>query len=370
MRIGILTFQYGYNYGAIFQCYALQKYLEKCNHDVRIINYIPPNIKNKPYWKEIFSKHISIVRIRKILKKIKYASLQKESFDSFRNRYLNLTDFYTYDRLSNISDEFDAIIVGSDQIWNPSQHNLGSYFLSHLNSYYGKRISYAPCCAFNKIESHNKLKLASALDKFQAISVRNEETAKFVLDLTKINPPIVVDPVLLWDFNELINNKPLIQDDYIFTYILGSEIKGRHKYIIERIKKNFKKNICVVTVIQTENNPQIFKWPDKIFYNAHPIEWLNLLYYSSFVYTDSFHGVLFSLKFNKSFIAYYNEMARASRFIDLIHRYTNLKNYIVESFDDAIEKNSFREKIDYIKLNEQMKFEIDKSIVFLKNSLI
>ena len=165
MKIGILTFHFGYNYGALMQCYALQQYLSSCGHNVKIINYTPSNIKSKQYWMEIVSKSISISKIRKIIKKIRYAPNQKKSFNFFRYKYLNITELYNYEKLSNISNEFDAIIVGSDQIWNPSQHKLGSYFLAHLIKFKGKRISYAPCCAFNKVEIGNRSLLKIALKK-------------------------------------------------------------------------------------------------------------------------------------------------------------------------------------------------------------
>ena len=149
---------------------------------------------------------------------------------------------------------------------------------------------------------------------------------------------------------------------------MGDEIKGGHKKVIERIKKIFK-NTQVVSIILTENNPQLFNWTDKTYWFANPIQWLNLFYHASFIYTDSFHGILFSIKFKKPFLSYYTEMARASRFIDLAHRFDNIANSIVDGFDDAIKKDSFHETIDYKELDKKLKFEVDKSISFLADSL-
>jgi hypothetical protein len=63
-------------------------------------------------------------------------------------------------------------------------------------------------------------------------------------------------------------------------------------------------NLKVVSIILTDNKPQLFNWSDKTYWYASPLEWLNLFYYSTFVYTDSYHGVLFSIKFHKQFLAY------------------------------------------------------------------
>jgi len=368
MKIGILTFHFGYNYGGIMQSYALQQYLSSCGYDVRIIDYTPQNIKQKPYWRQLISRNISISKIHKIIKKIQYGPKQKEAINLFRKKYFNLTEVFSYEKLTHISYEFDAIIVGSDQIWNPSQHKLGSYFLSHLNYFNGRRISYAPCCAFNKVETKNKSRLISALNNFDSISVRNKETENFVFDLINKTPPIVVDPTLLWDFKELINEKPEISGDYILTYILGNEINGGHENVIKKIKERFLTS-QVVSIILTENNPQLFNWTDKTYWNASPEECLNLFYHASFIYTDSFHGALFSIKFKKPFITYYTEMARASRFIDLAQRFENIAQNIVISYDDAIRKDSFNATIDYNILDKRLKSEVDKSTSFLKAAL-
>ncbi|MDY0199934.1 MAG: polysaccharide pyruvyl transferase family protein [Tenuifilaceae bacterium] len=369
MEIGILTFHFAYNYGALLQCYALQEYLTSCGHDVKIINYIPPNVKHRPYWNQLISRKLSISKVLKIIKKIQYAPLQNKEFDLFRKTHLNLTEVFSYEKLSKINNEFDAIIVGSDQIWNPSQHKIGSYFLSHLKQFKGKRISYAPCCAYNKVDSEVKGQLVKALSDFHAISVRNKETQRFVFDLVNHKPPLVVDPTLLWNFNEFYNEKPLIVGDYILTYILGKEIKGGHKKIIARLKEKYPKH-QIVSVILTENNPQLFNWSDKTYWCADTIEWLNMFNHASFIYTDSFHGLLFGIKFKKPFIAFYAEQARSSRFIDLAQRFGNIENNIVESFDDAVKKDSFNQIIDFSDLEEKIKVEVNKSVSFLTQSLI
>ncbi|MEA5111755.1 hypothetical protein SDC9_40152 [bioreactor metagenome] len=368
MKIGIMTFHFGYNYGAVMQTYALQQYLISCGYIVEIINYTPPNVKYRPYLSQLLSRNISVSKIFKTIKKIQYAPMQKEKFNLFKRKYLSLSKSYNYESLSSITTEFDAIIVGSDQIWNPSQHKLGSYFLAHLDKFSGKRISYAPCCAFNKVEDNNKPKLQQALNKFNQISVRNKETEKFVFELTGKTPPIVVDPTLLWDFKELMQDEPIISDNYVITYILGKEITGGHKKVIKELRNKYA-GIKIISVILTENNPQLFDWSDKVFWSASPIEWINLFYYSTFVYTDSFHGVLFAIKFQKPFLAYYTEMARASRFIDLASRFRALEQFIVSSYDEAINRDSFVGKIDYDELEEKLEVEIEKSKAFLGASL-
>ena len=368
MYIGILTFHFGYNYGAILQCYALQQYLKSCGHEVKIIDFIPSNAVAKPYWLQVFTKNISIKKIRKIFIKLQYGTRHKEAFKKFREDFLNLTERFNYEKLSNLSDEFNAIIVGSDQIWNPSQHKFGSYFLEHLDKYRGRRISYAPCCALNQIDNKYKDKIIRALLKFSSISVRNKETEDFVYNLINEKVAKVLDPTFLWDFGEILDNKRIIEYPYILAYILGKEIEGGHKKVIDKIKESYR-DAKIVSVILTENNPQIFNWTDKTYWFASPSEWLNLLFHSSFVYSDSFHGLIFSIKFKKPFLAYYTEKSRASRFKDLAERIPDISNSIVISLEDAIKKNTFKRQIRYEEIDNCLKNEIENSEYFLLNSL-
>jgi hypothetical protein len=333
-----------------------------------VINFIPSNFKPKPYWREIFRNGFSTDNIKKSIKKYQFASSQKYKFNSFRKEFLNLSDELKYDELSNLSTEYEAIIVGSDQVWGPSQHSIGSYFLSHLHNFQGKRISYAPCCAINHVVESNKHRLTKALKEFSAISVRNVETQNFVCELIGEHTQIVVDPTLLWNFDELIEEKPVIQGDYILTYILGSEIRGGHRDLIDEIKNHYPNSI-VISIILTENKPQLFDWSDEVLWDATPLEWLNLFYHATFIYTDSFHGLLFAIKFKKEFIAYYSEKSRASRFIDFGERFGEVSNNIVNSVEEIINSRVLESKINYTLLDESLGSEIIKSKLFLDNSL-
>ncbi len=368
MEIGILTFHFANNFGALLQCYALQEYLSLQGHSVKVINYIPPNIRKRSYLWQLVTRKISIALVIKIYKKIRYAHLQNSKFKQFRDTHLNLSELYDYGKLSDVTNEFDAIIVGSDQVWGPGHHKIGSYFLTHLRNFEGRRISYAPCCAFNFLEKDNKVSIESALKRFDSISVRNLETKRFVNSLIGFEAPIVVDPTLLWDFKDLINDRPVLDEKYILTYVLGNEIIGGHKNVIRKLKSKYK-NHKIISVMLTDNNPQLFNWSDKTYWTADPLEWLSLFKYASFIYTDSFHGLLFSIKFKKPFIAFYSEKARSSRFIDFTRRFKFVNHVIVESYDDAIKKGAFTTRIDYELLHKDLDNEVEKSTQYIGQSL-
>lgn len=369
MKIGILTFHFGINYGGVIQCYALQEYLEQHGHSVYIINFIPSKNTGKLKWiyrslKQLIKKVFYIFR-NPIL--YKYRLIQKYNFKAFRDKYLNLTQKYKLIDFSQLNNEFDAIIVGSDQIWNKAQRDHAVYFLTPFSNFNGLRISYAANCCINNVETKHRYVLMESLKKFHRISVRDIETYEFVNDLTNIKPFIAVDPVLLIDLKKVLNRKKN-GEKFILAYILGTEIDGDHNNVIKQIKKR-NNDLPIYAVMLSQNNYKKFKWADKTFWHVTVEEWLWYFSNASFIYTDSFHGVLFSLKFRKKFLAYYKDESRSSRFIDLMMRY-KLDNNIVNSYREAIEKNAFEGDIDYERLQPILLNKINESKRFLKEALM
>lgn len=329
MNIGILTYHFGTNFGGQLQCYALTKTLESMGHEVTVINYVPGavketifddiktnlrTIKNRPSIGNLLSGFTSILLSGKM----------RNRFDDFRTSHLNvgpLCNLENFDSLYHL----DAIFVGSDQVWAPAHHRSGAYFLNFKNKFDGRKISYAPCCAINKVDECNKDSIRDLLSSFDFISVRNIETQNFVNELIGEVHPIVADPTFLHDFNEFSSSN-VPKGDYILTYILGEEIDGGHKTAIKEIKKEYG-DIPVYSISLTSSKPKLFLWSDKTYHTLDPVDWVDFIRNAKFLYTDSFHGVAFALKFRTPFLAYYKEKIRASRFLDLMERY-KLKNII------------------------------------------
>ena len=290
----------------------------------------------------------------------------RKSFSSFVSSRLNLSESVDYTNFSDALNKYDAVITGSDQVWGPSRWNDLCYFFDNMHDYRGRKISYAPCCAINRAKNILKRdEIAVLLSEFYSLSVRNKETQNFVFDLTKQKVPIVSDPTLLYDFSDLTNGiKSIVEGNYILAYILGADINGGNSEAIELIKRHTGID-NVIAVVLTENAPKIFKWATKTFYSASPIDWLVLFKYASFVYTDSFHGVIFSLKNRKPFVTYYKEKNRASRFLDLKQRF-GFNNIVT----DMVElKESISNSYDAINYIDRIQENIERSKLFLKKSL-
>lgn len=376
-KIGILTFSYGSNYGGTLQCIGLFKFLRKYNFDVKVINYIKPDIYSYK------SKYLSGIFIRKdfkydlrsfneILKKIffkfKYVNSILNKFELFRKNNLIMTEpGNNINEIIELSlhNDLDYIIVGSDQVWN----SASEYFLNEIKNNNVKKISYAACSGQKYEYRDNKKFLIDALKKFKAISVRNEHTQQMVQELINIKPSVVCDPSLLWDYKEFLQEN-FKKEKYILTYILGDDIHEGNEEVIKKIKEIYGdlKVIAIGIPFSRSGSLRLYKWADEVLYDSSPEEWLNLINYAEFVYTDSYHGILFSIKFHKQFLGYYTEKARAPRLIDLARRY-KIEENIVNTFEEAVEKKSISNKINYevvdILIEEHKKYSIE----FLKKAL-
>ena len=368
MKIGILTYHFGTNFGGQLQCYALMKTLEALGHDVSVINYLP--IKNKASLindikqsLRIIKYDISVESIITGLTSIFMSGRMRTRFDEFRYTYMNIGPLCDLDNFNHLYD-LDAIIVGSDQVWAPAHHKSAAYFFNFKDGFKGRKISYAPCCAINEVEPENREQISNLLSSFNSISVRNIETQNFVKDLTGKTPQIVADPTFLHSFKEFTSSKTP-KREYILTYILGKEIDGGHKTAIEKIKKEYG-NIPVYSISLTSSKPHYFSWSDNTYYTLGPVEWVDFIRNAKFLYTDSFHGVAFALKFKTPFLAYYKEAIRASRFIDLMERY-KLQNIINKVSDlDGTLINALQPQEDTYIISESI---VKSSIDYIKEAL-
>ncbi|MFI3263706.1 MAG: polysaccharide pyruvyl transferase family protein [Rikenellaceae bacterium] len=335
-KVGVLTFQYARNYGAQMQCYALQRYLKSLGSDVQVINYIPSE-KKRPLYRELL--HLCRQTFVGVFGSRKSLALSKKScraqalkIKKFQAENMTLTSELSFEEIGKYDFDFDIIIVGSDQIWNPYQHKDALYFLSPFVSYKGVRASYAPCCAKNSYSEENRERLQDALNKFDLLSVRNIETQRFVASLVGRDVPIVCDPTFLIqydDLNEVVDVE--LPEKYILTYVLASAPSEGHKIFIEEIKRRYP-DCGVVSIVLDKIDRELSELSDVVLTELSPEQWVRLFKGASFVYTDSFHGMAFALNFKIQFLAYYVEALRASRFLDMASK-LNLGGYIVDSFE-------------------------------------
>lgn len=380
MKIGILTMNYKGNYGGILQCVALRNILKDKGHDVEVIRFSAKDrgaVKRK--MRLLFS-GLSIKTLghhlhditSDVFKRIsgKRPQLSKQLLEKckvFIDEHINYTEECDEDTIGELiqKHQLDAVIIGSDKIWGELGREKLVYMGDWTPRFEGLIISYAACSSFPILPAYNKDKIHGLLKSFSAISVRDGYTQNLFKCFPDLDITQVLDPTLLWDFKSMLESSD--SEPYIFTYVLGREISGGHKKVIEEIRKKHGA-IKVKAIVLSNESMDIVPYVDEVIDDADPKEWLNAISNASFVYTDSFHGILFAMKFNKPFLAYYTEASRATRLIDLRDK-LHLENYIVSSLEECLEMKSIEHAPDYPMIYKELDELRKHSVSFLENAI-
>lgn len=291
MKIGILTFHCAHNYGAVLQCYALQEYLRSLGHDVCIINYRPeylasPKARFSP--RKFFTIHLC-----KALKKFFKIQLYRKSYDkyqTFEDLYFCLTEcICEKENLSNVINQFDYIVIGSDQIWNKNYNGNDKIWFAQIDGVNNvKYITYAASAGDVMNFPIKRDKIKNELSNFIYVSVREQELANVLSDY--INVECVLDPSLLLPpdiWKKFYNILPRRKKNYIVTY------QAREDYNVFRIAKELARqlNCEIITTDFCESSFNSFS-KHKIL---SPIEFISLIKNAKCVVTTSFHGTAFSI---------------------------------------------------------------------------
>lgn len=363
MKIGIISFQYVDNYGAILQTYALRTFLNNLGHDVTIINY--NNIKLRQKKLNILLKAKS--NIWRIVRLILTGKSKHLAFEHFRKNYLNINDQIINDRSSLIDyvnkNQFDYLITGSDQVWNPDITNSDTSYLLDMKLDKTKKISYAASFGKTLVQSDWIQKVELALQDFKAVSIRESSAKKMIENETnKFNISVVSDPVFLLNIKDW---KSVASEIYVRNYILCYIMPGdkRIEKMIEVSAKNISKNTGLPVIFLGRKEYKRFRSDGLDKFNASPTDFLGYIYNASYVLTNSFHGTAFSIIFRKQFYSFINDnlpcnKQLSSRIIDLLNElglYDRCKSKTINSweqlyiskYDEAF--NSYKERsIDFL----------------------
>ncbi|KAA3143259.1 polysaccharide pyruvyl transferase family protein [Alistipes indistinctus] len=382
MKIGILTLfdQVSYNYGGTLQCLAMQNILKSMGHDVIVINYQSDEHKSLVF--KVLSRLSSITNCNELVgffsdlctdlsriinNKASRYNLSNPLFESLINQKFSLTPVVNEKQIAFIANSLDAIIVGSDQVWSGFAKKQLVYLFDWIPEYKGLRISYAACSSRPRVPRLNQRKISVLLNKMNAISVRDIQTSKLVHQVSGMTPTIVLDPTFLYDFHNE-EEDITINGAYIFAYCLGTEIRGGFSKTFQYIKSQHP-NAKIVTINIPGFGEKIQKYADIILDQCSPGQWITLIKNAELVFTDSFHGVCFSLKYSKPFIAFYSLQWRASRLLDIKQRF-KLDRYIVTSWQEIRDRKAIINKPDYTILQSQLQTLIENSWDYLHSALI
>lgn len=367
MKIGILTLPPSTNYGGILQAYALQTILERRGHNVCLIEkqrkYSLPLWKmplsyGKRMLKNLLGDTFPVLYEQKMKREI---PIIRQNTDIFINKYIKRR---IVENLSDISeDDFDAIIVGSDQIWRPKYlyYPIAHAYLDFTKGWNIIRIAYAASFGTDKWEyTYRQTKRCSCLlKKFDAVSVREKSGIDLCREYFDVESVHVLDPTMLLPIEDYIN---------LFKVINTLESKGSLLYcILDETPEKF----ALINKIAEEKHLKPFSVNSRVENLSAPLDeriqppveqWLRGFYDAEFVITDSFHACVFSILFNKPFIVIGNEKRGMSRFISLLEMFGLENRLLIDTF----ENNSFNE-INWQKVNVILNDKrMDSSKIFNK----
>lgn len=291
-KIAILTFQNANNYGALLQCYALHKALISIGIKNDVLNY-KSTYMSSPYG-------IAALKRKGLIRfflGIAYSIVRmprKRKFNELRT-HIRMTPKLNAKDLISIEEKYDGFIVGSDQVWNDYITNVDpSYFLNFVKSQ-EKKLSYAASFGFESIPKNLEMKYKDLLSDFSTYNMREASGAKIIEALLNKPANTVLDPTMLltrekWD---TIAYAPIQKKRYILVYQVTLS-----SFVLNTVKKIAKQTGYEVVAIPFPLGG-FLKAISKLY--AGPREWIGLIRDAEIVVTDSFHGSIFSILFNKKF---------------------------------------------------------------------
>lgn len=368
MRIGILTQPPHNNYGCILQAYALQTALQQMGHEVCVFNtdHRPQTFSTWETVRSFLYRVYSSARNRKILP---YYNKQKEDRDrshAFAVKTQHTQRFvdehirqYLYRNLvRDIKQaDFDTIVVGSDQVWRPlySVGGLYNVYLQFAADWHIKRIGYAISFGTEEWEyTEEQTQVCKALaSRFDALSFREDSGVVNCKQHFGLDSLHVIDPTLLHSHEHYRTLFPQTEErPEVFSYVLD-----KNPVAESAIQKIAADHSLTVNGFTSPDGDTVLQ----------PVEeWLQSIARSRYVITDSFHGCVFSIIFNKPFWVVGNKGRGQARFESLLRMF-HLQDRLITA--EELQTIDIARPIDWEKVNRIHATERQRAVKFLKENL-
>ena len=293
LKVGILTLSRSFNAGAYLQAYSLSKFLEENGCQVEF-----ENIYNKASWYKLLK---SLLWLETKTVSELFFNIRKGLIFLSAQKKLN----YSSTLFGSDRSDKDAIVIGSDEVWNVKN---GSF--KALPEFFGNSIlcdniiAYAPGAAATTADDlPNYPYIKIGLDKFSSLSARDRNGRDLVNAALGFEPPIVVDPTFLVEFESEPYREELPPFILVYSYNLNE------RYRAEVLKFAKERSLEVISVGFYAN------WCHRAL-NVRPLEFVNLVQRAEYVITDTFHGTMFSCIFKKNFATYASGKAKILDFME------------------------------------------------------
>ena len=291
MKIAKLTLDGYFNYGNVLQNYALQEVLSKFG-EVDSLWHMPDNFALRIWHKWGGKEYIKFALNWKGFRNKLFSDshgmeiVRQGIIKAWCDRFINYKQ--SEGMLSQLVDEYDFFVVGSDQVWNPHFSVLEDCFLTFAPQ--AKRIAYAASISCPSIPVEKQALYKEGFVGMAYISMREQQGAEMVKAFSGREVPILVDPTLLLlpDDWRKVSRPPAWYHgkDYILTYFLGKRPE-------------------ITRQLEHETGLKVVNLLDETVYEHYvtgPDEFIWAIEHAKLVYTDSFHGTVFSILFNTPFV--------------------------------------------------------------------
>lgn len=366
MKIGILTYHRAENYGALLQAYAMITYLRSLGHEASFVDYWPQY--HIDYFKVFSLKAFMRSSLKSKLVKIGRLLLmgcilfqRKRTMQAFMHKNLGLSEYPKYtDRTLVTEESYDAVIYGSDQIWRKQDMGgvgFDDWYFGSDNVRADKKIVYAGSMGKIDTDAQDDIYIKKQMSNFDKIAVRESDLQDYLQRLN-VSSVQVVDPVFLlsrkdWD-------KLVIPQRHKGKYILFYNLLNTQESILFARQLSRQYNLPIYEITKKTS---VFSSKSHLINNASIGEFLGLLKNAEYVVSNSFHGVAFSIIYEKQFYAV-GMGAKANRVESLLESVGIADRYI-HSHQDKMPVL----EIDYNKTSHKLKTIIEESKDYLSSAL-
>lgn len=387
-KIGLAVVTYKDNFGSALQTFATQKVLNDLGYETGIfdidgvhkainrkkVKYYLFRLVHKDERKYLLDNFLSRGRKKTSVSNDKYAQnmrIRNKMYKKFNKNWLTfLPKVNGWKELSEQSAKFDHVIVGSDQLWRPS-NIVGGFFTLEFVPDNVDKIALSTSFGVSKLPKNIYKRTEKFLSRINSISVREDTGKKIVKQLTGKKVPVVCDPTMLLNrsqWMEIQQQEPIIDGEYILVYFMGDNFI--HRDFVKKLKKFTGYKIVGLmhgaTYVASDEG-----FADEEPYNVGPAEFINLIRNAKYMCTDSFHGTVFSILNGTSFFAFrrYEDNSEFST-NDRLHtllKWTGLENRMLygnEEIDKCTEM-----KIEWDTVWEKVEEKRTDSMNFLLTAL-
>lgn len=379
-KYAILTLFYrNYNYGGTLQAYALNQVINDMGAMANVVSYHNGSNRNPIYGNlkdQIKQYKLSTICnkvVKKIIEKftfiIRYKiEIREKLFEDFNNKNVKSTIKYDDRNIKCLVSQYDGFISGSDQVWNPN--SIRFPYLQTFAPDNCLKVSYAASISRDSLSEEEASVIIPAIKRFNHISVR-EETAKKILDSYGVQGcKVVLDPTLLLTESQWseISSPRIINEKYVFCYFFTNSFKNRKKIQVFCRARNLK--LLYIPYVEQRFNYYDAIGPGEKIFNVGPAEFISLIKNSEYVFTDSFHGLVFSMIFRKEFLVFKRDKngstSKNSRLTDMMAQFGLLNRLVTTK--SSIEK-AMSEKIKFDIIISTLEKKKKESRDFLLNAL-